>query len=199
MAANTNKVRFGASHVMYAIYDEDQKKYGEWVPMAGAVQISFEPQGNTSTFYADNVSYYTSTGAASDTGNLEIADMTDQAKIDLLGYEQDSVSGLIIETSNAKHKPFAMGYQVEGDGNTMRGIKYNVTLNRPSQTHSTTTDSTEPSTLTLDYTCIGRDFTVDDEVKNVLGAYTTDAGETHEAFDNFFKKVIEPGKTAKMA
>jgi phi13 family phage major tail protein len=197
--ASNNKVEFGLKNVHYALFDASTGKYGTPKPWRGAVSLSTEPQGDTSKFFADDVAYYVTDTNSGESGTLEVALATDDVKVDLLGYERDAVSGLIIETSNAKHKPFAMGYQVEGDGNTMRGIKYNVTLNRPSQTHSTTTDSTEPSTLTLDYTCIGRDFTVNDEVKNVLGAYVTDAGEEHVAFDNFFKKVIEPGKTAEMA
>jgi phi13 family phage major tail protein len=196
MASENNKVRFGASHVMYALYDEDQKKYGAWKPMAGAVQLQFEPQGSQSIFYADNVGYYTASPNSSDTGSIEIADMTEQAKIDLLGYIKDTTSGLTIEPSTAKHNPFAIGYQVEGDGNTLRGAKYNCTLNRPSQTHRTMTDSTDPDTLTLDYTCIGRDFDIDGEIVNVLGGFCTDGGEDHVAFDNFFKGVIVPGKTS---
>lgn len=193
MASETNKVRFGLSRVHYSIFDEDTQTYGPICPLAGAVSISFEPQGSQSNFHADNVIYYVSNPAANDTGSLEIADMTDQALMDLLGYERDSVTGILMEVTNARHPTFAMLYQQEGDGNTKRGIRYNVTLNRPTEGAQTTTDSVDPNTITLDYTAVGRDFTVNGEIKNVLKAQVTDAGDEHDAYDAWYTSVVVPG------
>lgn len=195
MASSTNKVRFGASRVMYAL-ETDGVIASTWTPLAGAVQISFTPQNDSNTFYADNMGYYMTSGAASDEFSIELADMTDQAKQDILGFIVDDVSGLFIEPVNATHKTFAMGYQVEGDGNTLRGIKYGCTLNRPSEEHNTTTDSTDPDTLTLEGAAIGKTFTVDGEPIPVLGGYCTDAGDTHAAFDKFYVKPPQPGVAA---
>lgn len=192
MASATNKVRFGASRVVYAI-ETDGVIANEWKELAGAVQISFTPQNSSNTFYADNMGYYMTSGAASDEFSIELADMTDEAKQDILGYIVDSVSGLNIEPVNAQHKTFAMGYQVEGDGNILRGVKYGCTLNRPSEEHNTTTDSTDPDTLTLEGAAIGKTFTVDGEPIPVLGGYCTNGGETHAAFDAFYNKPPQPG------
>ena len=76
MASQTNKVRYGLDKVYYAIFDEDTQTYGVPKPLAGAVSINFDPQGSQNQFYADNVIYFTSNPSASDTGSLEIADMT---------------------------------------------------------------------------------------------------------------------------
>lgn len=192
MASTTNKVRFGASRVVYAI-ETNGTIANTWSELAGAVQISFTPQNDSNTFYADNSGYYITTGAASDEFSIELADMTDQAKQEILGYIVDEVSGLFVEPVNAQHATFAMGYQVEGDGNTLRGIKYGCTLNRPSEEHNTTTDSTDPDTLTLDGNAIGKTFTVAGEPIPVLGAYCTNAGDTHAAFDAFYTKPLQPG------
>ena len=193
MASNTNKVRFGASRVMYALEDSNGDIQSTWYPLAGAVQISFTPQNDSNTFYADNMGYWISTGAATDEFSIQLADMTDQAKKDLLGFVTDATSGLNIEPVNANHKSFAMGYQVEGDGNTLRGVKYGCILNRPSQEHNTTTDSTDPDTLTLDGQAVGKTFTIGGEPTPVLGAYCTDAGDSHDAFDNFYEGCPLPG------
>lgn len=193
MASTTNKVRYGLSKVYYALWDEDTSKYSAPVPMAGAVSISFDPQGSQNQFYADNVIYFTSNPSASDSGSLELADITDQAYIDLLGYVRDSTTGILYEPTNAKHANFAMLYQKEGDGNTLRGIRYNVTLSRPSESASTTTDSVEPQTVTLDYTATGRDFTVGNETVNILKAHVTDAGDSHTTFDGWYTAVVIPG------
>ncbi len=187
-----NKVRFGASNVRYALED-GQGGYGQWKRLAGTVQISFEPQGSQNTFYADNVGYFISNGSSSDTISVEIADLTDQAKIDLLGYKQDATSGLLYEPVVSERKPFALGFQVEGDANHMRGVRYGGTLNRPSEAHNTTTDSTDPDTLTIEGTFVGKTFTVGGEEIPILGAACTDAGETHDAYDKFWKAVPVPG------
>ena len=189
-----NKVRFGVSNVRYALETDDG--FGEWKRLAGTVSISFDPQGSQNTFYADNMGYYIATPSASDSISVERADLTDEAKVDLLGYIQDEVSGLLIEPVTAVRKPFALGFQVEGDGSTLRGVRYGGTLNRPSEAHNTTTDSTDPDTLTIEGTFVGKTFTVGGEDIAVLGAACTDGGATHDAFDNFWTKVPQPGVAA---
>ena len=62
------------------------------------------------------------------------------------------------------------------------------------------TDSTNPDTVSVNYTAIGRDFTIGSGnsaiTKNILKAHCTDAGETHAAFDGFWNSVLIPGKAA---
>ncbi len=193
MASTTNKLRFGASNVHYAIYDEDTKKFGAWKSLAGAIQITFEPQGEQTIHYADNCAYATTTPNASDTGSIELFDMTEEAKVDLLSYVNDTTSTLTYELSNAQHPTFALGYQVDGDGNNMRAVRYATTLSRPSTTASTTTDSTDPDSITLDLTCIGFDVTIGSETKNILQAYCLNAGTQEAAYNAFFDSVLVPG------
>jgi len=188
MASTSNKVRFGLKNVHYALFDEDTKTYAAPQRLSGAVNISFEPQGSQNKFYADDVVYYVSNPTATDSGSLEIADMTEQAMIDLLGYKKDS-NGVLREATNAKHPTFALLYQQAGDGNTKRGVRYNVTLNRPTEGAQTTEESVTPNTMTLDYEAVGRDFEIDGEVENIIKAQVTDAGETHATYDSWFESV----------
>lgn len=193
MATAANKVRYGLSRVHYALYDEDQKTYGTPKTLAGAVNITFDNEGSQSNFYADNVIYFTSNPSASDTGSLELADITDDAMIDLLGYKRDATTGVLYEPTTANYPTFALLYQIEGDGNVLRGVRYNVKLSRPSEEAGTTSDSVEPNTKTLDYTASGRDFTIGGELVNVLKSHVTNAGEEHAAFDAWFTTVVIPG------
>ena len=191
MASATNKVRFGISNVKYAL--ETENGFGAWKPLAGAVSVSFEPQGSQSIFYADNMGYYVQNPAAQDQISIELADLTDEAKKDLLGYVQDETSGLLYEPVNATRKAFAMGYQVEGDGTTLRGVRYGGTLSRPSESHSTTNESSDPNTQTIEGTFVGKKFTINKEDIAIIGAACTNAGETHEAYDKFWNAVPTPG------
>lgn len=196
MASVTNKVRYGLSNVHYAVWDETNHQYGTPKRLAGAVSISFEPQGSQNNFYADNIVYHVTNASANDTGTLEIADITDEAKKDIFGYVEDTATGLLYEVTNVSLPTFALMYQVEGDGNTERGIRYNVTASRLSETHSTTNDSVEPQTYSVAYTAVGRDFTIDGEVVNIIKATCKNAGDTHLSFDNWFTEVIMPGTVA---
>lgn len=195
MASTTNKVRYGLSNVHYAVWDETTRTYGTPKRLAGAVSISFEPQGSQNNFYADNVVYHVTNASANDTGTLEIADITDDAKKDIFGYRTDSVTGTLYEITNATLPTFALLYQVEGDGNVERGVRYNVTASRLSETHSTTNDSVEPETYSVEYTAVGRDFTINGNVENIIKATCTNAGDQHEAYDAWFTEVVMPGAT----
>ena len=64
-----------------------------------------------------------------------------------------------------------------------------MTITPPSQSASSLTDSTDPDTVTANYTAVGRDFTLDGETKNVLKMHC-DEGTT--AYTNFFNSVITP-------
>lgn len=193
MASQTNKVRYGLSRVHYAIYDEDQHTYGTPQPLAGATNLEFTPEGSQNQFYADNVIYFTSNPQASETGTLTLADMTDQAKIDILGYKSDATSGVIYEATTTTYPTIALLYQVEGDGNVLRGVRYNVKMARSNETYGTTSDSVEPNTQEFSFTATGRDFTVGNETVNVLKSHCTNAGEEHDAFDAWFESVVVPG------
>lgn len=187
-----NKVRFGASNVRYALENEDGT-FGDWKRLAGTVQIAFEPQGNQNTFYADNVGYFISNGASSDSITVELADLTDEAKQDLLGYVMDDESGLLYEPVVSVRRPFAMGYQVEGDLDKLRGVRYGGTLNRPSESHNTTTDSTDPDTISIEGTFVGKTFTINGEDVPILGAACKSSAENHDAYDSFWNAVPQPG------
>ena len=186
-----NKVRFGLSNFHYAVWDGD--KYGDWISIPGAVSLTGEPQENTSNFYADNIVYYVDITNSGETGSIELAALTDDDLVNLFGYVKDATSGLVYEPTDVVRPTVAIGYEIGGNEEKQRGVRYNVTFNRPSQDAETTSDSSSPNTVTLDYTAIGRDFTVGGKKVNVLKSHCDNSGDTHEAFDNFFSKVPVPG------
>ena len=187
------KVRFGLSNVHYAIWDAKTSKYGEWKAIPGAVKLTADPQGDQSKFYADNVAYYVVNTNSGETGTCEFAALPDDVLVDILGYEKDSTSGLTFEPTDAVPPTVALGYQIEGNEEEQLGVRYNVTFSRPSQESNTKSDSSDPDTVSLDYTAIGRDFTVGGKTRNVLKAHCDNSGDTHAAFNSFWKSVLVPG------
>lgn len=179
MADNT--VRFGVSNSRYALEKEDGT-YDSWNRIPGTVQVQIEPQESQSDFYADNMVYFIQNGAASDQVTIEIADLTDQAKIDLVGYVRKADGAGLLLPVNAKRKSFAYGFQVQGDEKNLRVCIYGGKLNRPSNTYSTTTDSTEPSTMSIEGRFAGKTFLVEGEEEPFLYYVSVEGDSDYDTF-----------------
>lgn len=190
------KVIYGLKNVHYAIYDETNHTYGAWKAIPGAVSLSADADTTQNDFYADDVVYATISASGKETGSIEFAAITAEMYTDLFGYANDSTSGLTYKNTEPSSVTVALGYEVSGNEGKMRGVRYNVTFTDPSQSANTMTDSTNPDTVTANYTAVGRDFTVGAETVNVLKAHCTNDGDTHTTYDNFWTSVPVPGVAA---
>lgn len=151
-----NRVNFGLKDVHYALITESESgevTYGTPVHVPGAVTLSLDIAGDTSTFYADNTAYYNSVANNGYTGSLEMAKFPDTMLKDVWGYEEDS-KGVVLETSEVEPKKVALMYRIDGDADDERYLLYHCTLNRPSTGSSTTTETKEPNTQSADLTAI---------------------------------------------
>ena len=199
------KIVFGLKNVHYSLYtpgaDGAAGTYGAWKAIPGAVSLSADADTTQNDFYADDVVYATLSASGKETGTLEFAAITAEMYTDLFGYTNDSTSGLTYQNTEPVTKTFALGYEISGNEDKMRGVRYNVTFTPPSQSSNTMTDSTNPDTVSVNYTAVGRDFTIGEgasaKTVNVLKAHCTDAGETHVAFDKFWDAVLVPGQAPK--
>ena len=196
------KVVYGLKNVHYAIYTPGESgaagTYGAWKSIPGAVSLSADADTTQNDFYADDVVYATISATSRETGTIEFACITDEMYTDLFGYSNDATSGLTYQPTDPMSITVALGYEVSGNEGKMRGVRYNVQFTDPSQSSNTMTDSTNPDTVTANYTAVGRDFTIGSgnsvHTVNVLKAHCTDSGETHTAYDNFWTKVLVPGQ-----
>ena len=186
------KVLFGLKNVHYAKYDAATGEYGSWKPIPGAVSLSADSDATQNDFYADDVVYATISATAKETGSIEFAAITPDMYTDLFGYFYDATTGMYSQSTEPVTDTFAIGYEVSGNSGKMRGVRYNVTFTAPSQAANTMTDSTNPDTVTVNYTAIGRDFVVDGVTKNVLKSHVE---ETGACYDDFFTNVITPGES----
>lgn len=187
-------VRFGLSNVHYATGSAGS--YETPVALKGAVQLTTSPEGDSNTFYADNRAYFVTETNNGYTGTLEVAAANDDFLIAVLGYEEESTSGLTIETTEAQPTPVALLFEVDGNEEKQRTALYGVTFSRIDSEANTRADSTEPDTVTLEFTAIGEQFTVGGETKNVVKA-TASSADSSNAYKNFMTKVPEPGTAAE--
>ena len=195
------KVIYGLKNVHYAIYTPGANgaagTSGSWKSIPGAVSLSADADTSQNDFYADDVVYATISATGKETGTIEFAAITDDMYTDLFGYAEDATSGLTYQVTEPTNVTVALGYEVSGNEGKMRGVRYNVTITPPSQSANTMTDSTDPDTVSCDYTAVGRDFTIGTGTSartvNVLKAHCTDSGQTHDAYDKFWNAVVVPG------
>ena len=76
----SNKINYGLSNVYIASVTLDSDNvptFGTPVAMPGAISLTAEPSGETSTFYADNTAYWVGTANNGYTGTLTIANVPD--------------------------------------------------------------------------------------------------------------------------
>ena len=194
--ATGDLVRFGLSNVHYAT-KASAGTYGTPVGIKGAVQLTTSPEGDSSTFYADNRAYYVAETNNGYSGTLEVAAVNEEFLKSVLGYETDATSGLTFETTDAQPKPVVLLFEVDGNEEKQRAALYGVTFSRMETEANTRSDSTEPDTVTLNFTAIGEQFTVGSATKNVVKAQCTSTDEDDAAYANFFTKVPQPGTAAQ--
>lgn len=142
------KVRFGLEKAHYALKAESG--WSTPKPLKGAVSLTVEAEGETNTFYADNMAHAIFETNAGYSGTLEIACLEDDAAVDLLGMSKDSKGG-VYEDADAQPKSFALLFMVKGNEKDQKFAFYDCTLSRPSLSANTTTDTTDPDTVTLSF------------------------------------------------
>lgn len=144
-----NKVKFGLKNVHYALLtagEAGEVTFATPVPIPGAVNLSMEAQGETSTFYADDMAYYVTAANDGYSGDLEIAVIPDSYRKDVLGEKEDETDKVLVENVTAEPKPHALLFEFAGDQKAVRHVLYNCAATRPGLTGATTNKSKEPTT-----------------------------------------------------
>lgn len=152
--ADTNKIKYGIKNCHYAVATiaaNGSATYGTVKPLPGAVNLSLEPQGDTSPFHADNIVYYTSVANNGYEGDLELAKVPEDFLKDVLGYVADK-NGVLYEDANAPVVHFALTFQFEGDVHAKRHVMYNCVATRPTVEGATKEEGIEPQTETINIT-----------------------------------------------
>lgn len=182
----TNKVSFGLKNVHYALITEapDGKfTYSTPKPIRGAVSMTESPVGESFKFYADNGVYYANSSNQGYEQTLTFAKIPDEFRVDVLGDK--IVNGGLLEDANAKTKPFALLYEIDGDVEEDKFVYYNCTAARPGNSTTTKGESTEVNTNELTVTSAPRPS--DSAVRWVTRPETP-----QETKDAFYTAVVEP-------
>lgn len=180
------KIKYGLSNVYYAIATDDGTgtlTYATPVAWPGAVSLSLDAEGESSTFYADNIAYYVTNANGGYSGEFESALIPDDFRTDVLGEISDT-KGFFVEKAEASPKEFALLFQFENDDKNTRHCLYRCTASRPSVTGQTAESSIEPQTESITITAMPR---INDHVIKARCPYAASGSYT-----TWFTAVQEP-------
>lgn len=149
-----NKVQFGLKMTHYAPFTETIGTDGTItvtyeVPkhFPGSVELTLDPQGDITPFYADDRVYYQDETNNGYEGTLTMAYHTDTVATDVFGNTLDTDTGLLVENVNDKGKQIALLFEFDGDQNQVRHVLYNVKLGRPTIKSQTKSENKDPITV----------------------------------------------------
>ena len=183
-----NKVVYGLKNVHYAVISEDEVTgatvYGTPIALKGSTEISLEPKGETSDFYADDMLYYTTTTNAGYEATLTVANITNDFRRDVLGEVMGDTDMVMTENTNQRANKIAFMFEFDGDQKAVRHVLYNCTVTRPSLTSATKTETAEPQPQELTLISAPRE---DGIVKRSTTVDTPDA-----IYDAWYGAVYEP-------
>lgn len=188
-----NKVKFGLKNVHYApitVSMDGEPTFGVPKRLPGAVSLTLDVQGEEVEFEADDVIYYSSYSNTGYKGTLEIANITDDFRKDILGDVEDEASHVLMEYASAEAKPFALLYEVNGDQKATRRVLYYCTVSRPGENASTTGKTKTPQTDSMSLTSV--------PLADGLTRARTQDDTPEEVFEGWYNAVWRPSKTVEV-
>lgn len=192
LAIDINKVRWGLKNLYYAPYIEGVSgalgTWGSWVPIPAAVSFDPTAQGTKTEFYADNMQYFTYTQSNGEAGDIVVARFPTSFLTHALGWIIDE-NGMLVKMANVPQGRFALAFEMQGDKGPIRRVLYNCVGAPPSSGSSTTEDSIEISTETMEITATN----IEDADGHVFSGGTMERSPQNSAiFDRFFEEVLMP-------
>lgn len=140
-----NKVTFGLQDVHWAEVtkegDDGALTYGTVERLRGAAELTLEPQGDSGSYKADNINFYTTESNDGYEGTLKLALLTQEFLTRVLGETIDVQSKVISEIASSEKKNFALMFRFEGDKKETLHVLYYCYASRPTVASKTKSGS----------------------------------------------------------
>lgn len=151
-----SKVKFGLKNLHYTVVTETTNEttgvttssYGTVKPWKGLVNLSLDPQGDSTDFWADDGLYYEADNNTGYSGALEVAYVPDDIYSDVYGQAKDA-NDVYTETNADVQRYIALLFEFTEDASARRFALYRVKLSRNSLASGTKGETVEVKTETL--------------------------------------------------
>lgn len=189
-----DKIRYGISNSKYAVWDEETSTYGTIKDFPGAVSLSLTREGgDSSDFWADNSVFYSFAGTNGGySADLEMARISDQVRVDLLGEVVDEATGVQLEVTDAKPAQFALITEMELDGSKVAFVFYNCKASRIEMNANTANDNPDVDTDTLNLRIAQQEFDYDGVTHGFVQGHIVKTSSNADKYAAFFQGVVIP-------
>ena len=146
-----NKVKYNLKNAHYAMLQTSEEgvvSFGTPVALPGAVSISLDANGEPENFYADGTAYYVINNNMGYDGDLELALIPEDFRIEALNETLDDKK-VLIENADSELNAFALLFEFDGDVKHIRHVLYNCSASRPGISGKTNEENREVQTETL--------------------------------------------------
>lgn len=195
------KVRYGLKNTKYAVWDATTKQYGTVKDFPWAVSLSLSTEGGDgSDFYADDGICFSFAGTNGGySGDLEMSNIPDTVRVDLLGEIADSTTGVQFETTNAEPPEFALITEMQTDNGPIAFAFYNCKASRPEISANTKNDSPDVDTESLPLRIASREVTYSGTAHRIVQGHIQKTSDNTALYSAFFSSVVLPGTTGVSA
>ncbi|MBR3327914.1 MAG: hypothetical protein IKG22_11395 [Atopobiaceae bacterium] len=189
------KVRYGLKNTKYAIWDSTNNTYGELKNLPWAVALSLSTEGGDgSDFYADDGICFSFAGTNGGySGDLELSNLPDVARQDLLNEILDEVTGVQFETTDSEPPEFALITEMQTDEGPIAFAFYNCKASRPEISANTKNDNPDVDTESLPLRIASRSFVYGGATKRFVQGHIQKTSSNTAQYTAFFEAVVTPG------
>ena len=189
------KVRYGLKNTKYALWNSQTKTYGSVKNFPWAVTLSLSTEGGDgSDFYADDGICFSFAGTNGGySGNLEMSNIPDSVRVDLLGEIADDTTGVQFETTNANPPEFALITEMQTDEGPIAFAFYNCKASRPEISANTKNASPDVDTESLPLRIASREVTYSNTTHHLVQGHIQKTSENTSLYNAFFASVVLPG------
>lgn len=147
---SNNIVTFGLKNVCYSLIQNNNGNisYSKSKRLPYAQEMSIDLKGGTSSTFADDKTYAMFNLVAGYTMTMKLTELSDEFKIDILGYKYDKNNNLV-ETNKTIPVPFSIGYEISGDVKKRRVWHLFCSADPVSFASKSKTDSVEANSILL--------------------------------------------------
>lgn len=191
---NENKVKYGLKNVHYAIAKisaELKADYDKPKSWPGAVSISLNTTGDSTSFYADDTVFFVAPSAAGYQGDLEMA-MVPEDVFETIFNDAVDKNGVSYEADGTEVAHIALLFEFSGDKKSVRHALYNCTLSRPAVEGETKNEKNEPKTIKVSLTA--STIYVEGIDKYIVKSNTR-GNTSAQVYSDWYKEVYIPSGT----
>jgi len=148
-----NIVSFGLKNVVYSeiFINNGEITYGPPIRLKGAQELTADINGSNTPVYGDDYMLHNFNAYVGHTIQLKMTELDWDFKFRILGYLAEPHNNWF-EVANAEVRPFALGYEIDGDEKKRRIWYLFCTAKPTSLGTKSKTDSVEANSITLEIT-----------------------------------------------